>query len=197
MSFSRAPVFTRLRGGWHIAGVGDVLLARGRQQRQKLLVGVVADAPGADGAGFQLLPQRAGNLAGLRVRVEAVEIIEVDVVRAEPLQAAAQLHADGLGRGVLILGGLANLHAELGRHDVVLAGAGDGLADDLLGDAAVGARIPIVPLIHVGGVNKIDALVMRIMHKTDGVRLRDGAAEGHGAEADLGDFQVGAGQTGI
>ena len=43
-----------------------------------------------------------------------------------------------------------------------------------------------------GEVAAVDAELRRVMHQPDRVRLGDGAAEGHGAEAQTGDGNAGS-----
>ena len=133
-----------------------------------------------------------GDLAGCGVGIVAVQIVQINIIGVYPAQAAAQLDADGLGRGVFVDGGIADLHAELRRDDEVRPPSGDGLADNFLGHAACRACEAVVALVHIGRVDEIDAKLRRVMHQPDRVRLGDGAAEGHGAEAQTGDGNAGS-----
>ena len=63
---------------------------------------------------------------------------------------------------------------------------------EIIGHAACRACEAVVALVHIGRVDEIDAKLRRVMHQPDRVRLGDGAAEGHGAEAQTGDGNAGS-----
>src|SRR3954470_339611 len=105
----------------------------------------VADLAFADEVG-----QRAERLLNVGVRRRAVDVVEVDVVGAEPTQRVLDLVDDPASGATALVGVLAHRHEELGgEHDIVTA-ALEGLADDLL---------RLASRVDVGGVNEVDALV--------------------------------------
>ncbi len=101
---------------------------------------------GPDVAGLARLDhvvQRFHRLLGRRLRVEAVDLVQVDVVGAEPGQGGVDLLHDRPPGQAGTAGAVAHLEEHLGReHDVLAAGVlPDRPADDLLGRAvAVGVR---------------------------------------------------------
>ena len=81
-----------------------------------------------------------------------VDLVEVDVVGAEPAQAGLALADDPPARVAVMFGSVAHRAVHLGREDDVVAAAGERLADDLLRLAGG---------VHVGGVDEVDAGVER------------------------------------
>lgn len=104
--------------------------------------------------------QRADGLLDGRVRVDAVLVVEVDVVGAEPLERAFDRGLHVAGAAVDDAGAAVGVgdETELGRHDDVLASALDGLADDFL--AVEGA-------VDLGGVDVGDPEVQRPVDGAD------------------------------
>src|SRR3954471_18885248 len=93
------------------------------------------------------------------VRRRAVDLVEVDVVGAEPPQRVLDRVDDPASGAAALVGVLAHRHEELRReHDVVTA-ALEGLPDDLLGLAG---------RVDVGGVDEVDALVEGAVDDADG-----------------------------
>ena len=137
----------RARGGWSSA--------RGlRQPEVAHLAGLDQLGHGADG-----LLDRDGL-------VDAVLVVEVDVVDAEALRGeASQARADVVGRAVDAEPAAVGraLVAELGGEHDLVAAAGDGAADQLL----VGERA-----VHVGGVEEGDAEVEGAVDGVDARRPR-------------------------
>ena len=90
------------------------------------------------------------GLLDRRLRVEAVDLVEVDVVGAEPRQRRVDLFEDGLAGQALPAGAVVHLPAHLGgEHDVFAPRVlRDRPADKLLRGAA---------LVHVGGIPERDA----------------------------------------
>src|SRR5690606_28272351 len=64
-------------------------------------------------------------------------------------------------------------------------------ADQLLRNAGDGTAVA------VGGVEEVDPLVVSGIHDLEGVGLRRGPAEIHGAEADAADTEAGTAQVGV
>ena len=97
----------------------------------------------------QVVEGRHG-LLDRRLGVEAVDVVDVDVVGAQPPQRRVDLFEDGLAGQAAAAGAVVHLPADLGgEHDVLAAGEpGDRPADELLRGAA---------LVDVRGVPERDA----------------------------------------
>ena len=143
--------------------------------------------------------QRLHRLLDRRVRVEAVDLVQVDVVRAEPRQRRVDLFEDRLARQALSAGAVVHLPPHLRReHDVLTAGvAGDRAADDLFGRAE---------LIDVRGVPErhaeLDGLLEERLCLVFGERPRVGVRGGrvavaHAAEREPAHLQSGVPQAGV
>ncbi len=138
--------------------------------------------------------ERTQRLLDRRGGIEAVDLIEIDMIEPQPLQAGLRRLHDVEARGAAAVGALAGDTQELGRqHEFVAleAEVADRLAGDLL-RAALG--------IDIGGVDEVDAGVDRGAQQAVGFRLTELAdlaphpllsAEGHGAEAEFGNEQAG------
>ena len=102
------------------------------------------------------LVERAHGLLDRRGRIEAVDLVEVDVVELQPLQAGLDPVHDVAARGAARVRARAGLVEDLGRDDHVLARHLEilqRLAGDLLRHA---------PGVHIGGVDEVDAGVNRL-----------------------------------
>ena len=125
-----------------------------------------------------------------------MDLVEVDVVELQAAQALLQRRDDVAARRAAHVRAGAGLAEDLGRDD-------DALARDL----EVLQRLPgdlfrAAGRVHVGGVDEIDARVERAADDPLGLVLLQAAdlaphaffaaAEGHGAEAELGDEEAGA-----
>ena len=115
-----------------------------------------------------------------------MQLIQIDIVGAQPFQRAVDGVEDVLARHPLVPGLRPGLADALCRDDEALALPLQPRPDDVLGQAAaaVAAR-----WIDVGGIEKVDASVGGDVK--DGVALGDVAlrAEGHRPEAKPGDAQ--------
>ena len=136
-------------------------------------------------AGGDQLGHRADGLLDRDRLVDAVLVVEVDVVDAEPLQRGVARGADVLRAAVDADPGAVGepLVAELGGELDLVAAAGDRLADQLL----VGERA-----VHVGGVEEGHAEVERAVDGGEAGRLVGAAVElrhAHAAEAERGDVE--------
>ena len=101
-------------------------------------------------AGAHDVVQRAQRLFDRRVVIEAVDLIEVDVIGAEAAQAGVDGVVDVFAREAALVGVVAHRVEDLGGDDDAVA-RGEVLqraAGDLFADA-VG--------VHVGGVEEVDA----------------------------------------
>ena len=138
----------------------------------------------ADLALLHELGHRADGLLDRRVGVDAVLVVEVDVVDAEAPQRSLGRLAHVLGPAADAAGGrvvgVAD-DAELGRQHDLVAAAGDRAADELL----VGVRA-----VDVGGVEEGHAEVERAVDRGDRLGVVAAAVElghAHAAEAEGGD----------
>ena len=142
----------------------------------------------ADLARAHEVGERAEGLVDVGVDLRAMDLVEVDPVRAEPAQAVVHLAHDPAARVAELVGVVAHLAVELGgQHDVVAAASLQRLPDDLLRLAA---------RIDVGGVDEVDPGVERAVDDADGlvvVGLAPGA-EHHRPEAQRADLDSSAAQ---
>jgi hypothetical protein len=151
------------RGGRGLADAEEPHLARGHELGH--------GAPG-------LLDRERG--------VDAVLIVEVDVIDAEALQrrVARAAHVVGVPVHHAEAAFGPALVPELGREDHLVAPARDGLADEEL----VGAEA-----VDVGGVEEVDAELERAVDGGDGLGVVNrpvGPAHAHAAEPQRGDRQT-------
>ena len=122
------------------------------------------------------------------LRIEAVDLVEVDPVGAQPPQRVLDRPHDPAARVAPLVGVLTHRVVELrGEDHVVAPAAGERLADDLLGLALA---------IDVGRVDEVDPGVERRVDDPDrlvvvGVAPR---AEHHRAKTELADRHAGATQ---
>jgi hypothetical protein len=129
--------------------------------------------------------QRLKRLFDRRFVIEAMDLIEVDVIHAEPGQAGVDLDKDRLARQPGAIGARAHAAVNLGRdyHFVAPRKIPNRPAEDLL---AVAERVAI------GGVEEIDAGFERLLDERSaflfveapGVVPAVAAAIAHAAEAD-------------
>ena len=102
----------------------------------------------ADLALVHEVAQRAERLVDVGVLVGPVDLVEVDVVGAQPPQAVLALLEDPAAGPAVHVRVLAHRPHELGREHDAVAPVRDRLADDLLGLAGG---------VDVGGVDEVDA----------------------------------------
>src|SRR5215472_1993444 len=156
----------------------------------------VGDADVADVAVPDHRVERAHRLLDRRRRIEAVDLVEVDVVELQALQARLQPGDDVAARRTAHVRARARLAEHLGRDDDALARNLEilqRLPGDLLRPAA---------RVDIGGVDEVDAGVERAADDALRVVLLQpadlspqaftAAAERHRAEAELGDEHAGA-----
>jgi len=142
----------------------------------------------ADLAGVDEIRKHPERLVDVRVRVEAVDLVEIDPVGVEPAQTVLDRLRDPAPGGSAVVRVLTERQTDLrGEHDVVAAAVGQGLADDRL-------RLP--GRVEVGRVDEVDAGVERAVDDPDRVVVVTVAerAEHHRAEAQLTDRDAGASQ---
>jgi hypothetical protein len=116
------------------------------------------------------LGHRPDRLLDRRVGIDAVLVVEVDVIDAEALQRgiAGLAHILRVAAHAEELAVLAAHVGELRRQHDVVATVGDRLADELL----VRERP-----VHVGGVDEVDAELERAVDRRDRLALVAGAVE--------------------
>jgi hypothetical protein len=168
----------RLQGGDPVDGVGA---ADGVHPR-------LGQADVADLALGDQLGQGADGVLDRGVGVDAVLVVQVDVVGAEPPQGAVDRGADVGRAAVEVAGAAAGVgdHAELGRHHDLVAAAVDGAAEEFL--------VGVGP-VDLGGVEQGNTEVEGSVDGADGlgvVAARAGVGVGHphATEADAGDVQL-------
>src|ERR1700739_5022946 len=122
--------------------------------------------------------------------VEAVHVVDVDVIGVEAAEAGFGGADDVIAGGTGVVWPLAETKRGFGGNEKILALAVDGLAEDFLGEA-VG--------INIGSVEEIDASfetdinqALRFVNSgfAPGLKEFGAAAEGAGAKAELGNFEA-------
>jgi hypothetical protein len=149
-------------------------------------------------AGAHDVVQRLERFLDRHRRVPAMDLVQVDEVGAQALQAGIDLREDGLARQAHAVRPLVHALVDLGRDDDLAAACvlEQGPADDLLA-RAVG--------VHVGGVEEVDAEIQGLLQERaarrlaqgPGVRAAVGLAIAHAAEAKAGDIEAGAAELGV
>jgi hypothetical protein len=202
------PVLLRGRNDLHLgAALGEVVEALladepdGAAAPGGDLVGlgdlVPGEVAGPDVEDLALLDEDVDRLPDLLEgggAVDVVELVDVDVVGLEPLEARVHRPPDVEGGQLVVVrpGGAVAGHVavDLGGEDGLVAMRGalrEPVADDLLGTALV-----LAPAVHVGGVEEVDARVEGRIHDRVGVGLIGLRAEVHGAEDESADLESGA-----
>ena len=149
-------------------------------------------------AGAHDVVQRLERLLDRHVVVPAMDLVEIDVVGAEPLQAGVDLGQDRLARQAGAVRPLAHAAVDLGRdhHLVAPREVEQRAADDLFAGAV---------RIDVGGVEEVDAEVERLLDERPARRLAErprvvaalGLAVAHAAQADARDVEAGAAELDV
>ena len=149
---------------------------------------IIRDAEIAHLAAADQLAHRAHGLCQRRRMVFPVQIIDVDIVGAEPLQAFVGGLQHPAPRQAAPVGIVAHGIGELGGEHPVLPVVGDGAADHVF-------RIAV--RIGIGGIDEVDAGLARLGDDPRRGRLVGRSAEHHGAEADRRNFQAAAAELTI
>src|SRR5215469_14747730 len=150
----------------------------------KIGAGNVADLAGTD----ERVESVEDFLDGCE-RIEAVHVVDVDDVGVEAAEAGFAGLNEVITRGADVVGIFAHGERGFRRDEYTVALAGDGFAEDFLGDAL---------RVNVGGVEQIDAGIEADIHEAGG--LGDvaaapgfeefvGPAEGGRAERENGDLE--------
>ena len=162
--------------------------------------GEVGAADRSHEAAAHAVVERPQRLFERRDGVEAVDLVEVDVIEAEPFQAGGDLIHDVAAREADRVRPLSHPGAHFGGDDHVLAL-----------DAEVAQRLPDLNFglafgIDVGCVDEIDARFERagdelggggLIERADGAPEPAAAMKRHRPEADLGDVLAGAAERTI
>jgi len=148
--------------------------------------------PGPNGAGLYDVVQRLQRLLDRRCRVPAMDLVEIDIIGAQAVQAVVDLGKDGAARQAGTVGAGPHARIDLGRQHDLLAPSEilDGAADDLLRRAV---------RIDIGGIEEGDAKFDRLAQQRPALVLWEcpgmiaavGFAIGHAAQANARNFQTG------
>ena len=138
------------------------------------------------------MDQRVERVEGLldgRERVEAVHVVDVDVVGAEALQAGVALVKDVKARRADVVGAVAHGEEGLGGNEDLVALSLDGLAENLFGQA-VGVAVGDVEEVDAGIEAEVDH-APRFVHAGIAPRGEElvATAKGCRAETQRGDFE--------
>ena len=168
---------------------GQAVLLRDGQRLHQVPAREVRAADVADLAGPHQVVERAQHLLDRRHGVEAVELVEVDVVGAEPAQARLDRPDQVVARRADVVGAGAEAEGPLGGDDHLVAAALDRLAQDLLGHAV---RVDVGRVEH--GEPGLEADVdeprgLGDVARAPGLEELVAAAECAGAEAQDGDLE--------
>ena len=176
-----------------VVGLADhrprhVQLARPVHQLGDAPAAKVGHAPVADLAGAQQRVDRAQRLFQVHAVVVAVQVVDIDVVGGQPLQAGlAGPHHPG-ARIPPFVWPVRHLVADLGGQHPVVAGGADRLADHRLG-GAVG--------VDIGGVDEVDTRAMGMVDDALGLGGIGLVTEHHRAQAQAGHFQRALAQVSV
>ncbi len=130
--------------------------------------------------------QRAQGLVDVGIGRWSVDLIEVDVVRAQAAQAVLASRHDPSARVALCVGVLAHDAVHLGgQNDLLPILLGQRLAHDLLG---------LAERIDIGRVDEVDPRIERAVDDADGLVMvgRSPGPEHHGAQTERAYFDTGA-----
>ena len=114
-------------------------------------------------AGLHHIVQRLAGLFDGRVLVEAVNLIEVNIIHAEALQAGVNRGQDVLAREAAVVGRVGHRIEDLGGDDQLFAARLE------LTQQFAGQALALAQRVHVSGIEEVDARLDRALH--DGPRL--------------------------
>ncbi len=120
--------------------------------------------------------------------VGRVEVVEVEVVGLQTREAFVDGAENGFAREAVLVRRVAHLEEDFAGQDDLVAAALERVAEQRFRDTRV---------VHVGGVEEVDAGVEAAVDDLVGARLIERLAEGHGAEAEAGDVEVGVGKGAV
>ncbi len=137
--------------------------------------------------------ERTQGFLDRRAGVGDVLVVEVDIVGAEPLEAGFDRADDVAARGALqpppLVHGTVHRTGEFGREHDVVPSSGQCAAEIFLGPAALA--------VGIGGVEKRDAEIERLVHDGTGCRHVHPPAEIVAPEPDRRDDQAGPAQIAL
>jgi hypothetical protein len=130
--------------------------------------------------------------------VETVDLIEVDIIHAEPTQAVVDLGENRLARQPSAIGAGTHPAIDLGSDDDLVA------AREIL-DRAAEDFLAVAERIAVRGVEEIDACFERLLDERPALLLGEApgmiaeitATVAHAAEANARDIEAGAAELGV
>ena len=168
-----------------------------RKRFHQLPARKVRAADVADLAGAHHAIQRGERFLHRRQRVEAVQLVEIDVIRAEPPQARIHGARQVVPRRAEVVRPGTARKAALGRNQQFVAPALDRLSEDLLRQAA---RIDVGRIEH--GQSRFEADVHQAGGLGDvaaapGLEEFIAAAEGAGAQRECRNFQAGSAELSV
>lgn len=131
------------------------------------------------------------------VGVGAVELVEVDVVGAEPAEGGVDGVEDVLSGVALVPGERADAAEAFGGEDdaLAIAGAGEPPSENLFGSALCPGRGS--EWVDVGGIDEGDAALEGAVQDGERGGLVALEAEGHGAEAEAGNGEACSAEAGV
>ena len=175
----------------------EAVLLRDGQRLHQVPAGEVRAADVADLAGAHQIVERAERFLDRRQRVEAVQLVEVDVVGAEAAQARLDRAGQVVARGADVVRSRPAAEGALGRDEHLVAPALDRLAEDLLGQAV---RVDVGRVEHRDAGLEADVDEPRRLGdvaRAPGLEELVAAAEGAGAEAERGDLEARAAELSV
>ncbi len=149
---------------------------------------IIGDSEMTDLALANQITHRRHRRLERRVVVLLVEVIDIDVVGAETLQARIARLDDPFARQAALVRSVAHRVAQLGGEEPAITLLGDRRADDLFGAAVI---------IGVGGIDEVDPGVARLGDDALARRRVGAPAEHHRAEADRRDLEPGAAEQAV
>ena len=152
----------------------------------------------ADLAGLDHVVQRLHRLLDRRPGIEAVDLVEVDVVHTEPAQARIDLGHDRLARQADGVAATAHRPVHLGRQDdlVTVGEISERSADDLLARAD-GVDVRRVEEVDAGVEGILDETSTGVLVERPRVVAGHRIAEAHASDADAGDLEAGTAELGV
>ncbi len=172
-----------------VAGEADPAVALAEPHRLDQAPRLVVRAAGVEHLALaHEIVEGAQHLVERGLMVDVMDVVDVDVVGLQPFQAGLDLLLDVQPRHAGVVGPVAHRVEHLGGDDRVVPPSLQRLAQHRLRRAAD---------IGVGGVEERPAGLEHGAHHARRFGLIGAVAEGHRAEADLGDFEAGTAEASI
>ena len=182
-----------------MADVASPAVALGDGERlHEVPAGEVGAGDVADFAFADHLVQRVEGFFDGGRGVEGVEVVDVDVVGVEALEGLLESGGEVVAGAADVVGALAGAEGGLGGdEDVFALEVGDGFAEDGFA-VAVGVDVGGVEEVTAGFHADVDEMGgFGVLGGAPGFEEVVGAAEGAGAEAELGNFEAGAAEGAV